>query len=263
MPRHADVLDERDALKKPLFGSFLLHAGAFAVVAALGYADSSHKPAWGDPNSMGGGAFSVTAVNKLPLQARTGRLNRVANQTPSEVPEPVEKKVEPKRAVKEEPDAIALKAKKKPKPERDERYASTRRDQREYAENQLYTAGGQAATSPLYGMAPGSGGVGVGQGTPFGSQCGAYAQLLRDRVAQQWRTEQVDARIHRLPPAIVLFDLSRTGQAGNIRMSQSSGNYALDVSAQRAITQASPFEPIPPSCQGNPASIEFWFELKR
>ena len=34
----------------------------------------------------------------------------------------------------------------------------------------------------------GGGGVGVGNNSPFGNQFGAYADLLRNRVAQYWKT---------------------------------------------------------------------------
>jgi outer membrane biosynthesis protein TonB len=46
-------------------------------------------------------------------------------------------------------------------------------------------------------------------------------------------------------------------------VAQSSGNRALDYSAERAITEAGPFEPLPVAFDGSYAVIEFWFELKR
>lgn len=260
-PRHADVLDERDSLKRPVIASVVLHAAVFGAIAVMTVANIGKKQPWGDPNSMGGGAFSVSAVKNIPLPGRTGPVNRVASDTESQIPEPVTK--EAKKARREDPDAIALKSKKKQKKERVERYASNRRDEREYTPNQVYSRGGQAATSPLYGLAPGSGGVGVGTGAPFGTMCGGYAMLLRDRVAARWRTEQVDSRIRALPPAIVTFELARTGQVRTARITQTSGNVTLDYSAQRAVMDAGPFEPIPPNCPGNPAVVEFWFELKR
>ncbi len=260
-PRHADVLDERDSLKRPVIASLVLHAAIFGTIAVMTVTSFGKKQPWGDPNSMGGGAFSVSAVKNIPLPGRTGPVNRLASDTESQIPEPVTK--ETKKAAREEPDAIALKSRKRAKKERAERYASNRRDQREYTPNQVYSRGGQAATSPLYGLAPGSGGVGVGSGAPFGTMCGGYAMLLRDRVAARWRTEQVDGRIRSLPPAIITFELTRNGQVRGARVTQSSGNVTLDYSAQRAVMEAGPFEPIPPNCPGNPAVVEFWFELKR
>jgi len=260
-PRHADVLDERDSLRKPLLSSVFLHAAVFGAITLMTIAEFRRKETWGDPNSMGGGAFSVTAVKSIPIPGRTGPLNPVASDTQSEVPEPV--KPEPKKAVKEDEDAIPLKSKKKPKAEKTDRYASNRRDTREYDRNQVFSRGGQAATSPMYQMTPGAGGVGVGTGAPFGTRFGAYSLLIRDRVAQRWRTDQVDTRIRELPPAIVTFEILRNGQVRGIKVTQSSGNYALDISAQRAVTEASPFEPLPAGYEGNSATIEFWFQMKR
>lgn len=260
-PRHVEVLDERDSLKRPVVASLVLHAAIFGSIAVMAVTNFGKKQPWGDPNSMGGGAFSVSAVKSIPLPGRTGPVNRVASDTESQIPEPVTK--ETKRVAREDPDAIALKSKKRAKKERVERYASNRRDQREYTPNQVYSRGGQAATSPLFGLAPGSGGVGVGTGAPFGTMCGGYALLVRDRVAAQWRTDQVDSRIRSLPAAIVTFELQRNGQVRGARVTQSSGNVTLDYSAQRAVTEAGPFQPIPPNCPGNPAVVEFWFELKR
>ncbi len=261
-PRHTEVLDERDSLRKPLFGSVLLHAGVFASITLMTVAHLGRKETWGDPNSMGAGAFSVTAVKSIPMPGRTGPINRVASNTESQIPEPV--KPEPKKAVKQaDEDAIPLATKKKPKAEKAERYASTRRDAREYDRNQVFSRSGQAATSPMFQMSPGAGGVGVGTGAPFGNRFGAYAMLIRDKVAEKWRTEQVDSRIHKLPPAIVTFEIQRNGLVRGIRVTQSSGNYALDVSAQRAVTEASPFQPLPAAYEGNSATIEFWFQLQR
>lgn len=262
MNQHVDVLAEQDSLKRPLLGSVVLHVAVFGGIAALSIANFGKAVTWGDPNSSGGGAYSISPVRTIPLPGRTGPKNPVAEETKSEVPEEPKPKAKTKEVVKEDPDAIALKSKRRQKSDRNER-ASNRTDKREYYENQVYSRTGQAATSPIYGMAPGSGGVGIGTSSPFGSHCGAYATLLRDRVGQRWRTDQVDARIHTLPPAVITFDLARSGQVTSINVSQSSGNRTLDYSAQRAITEAAPFQPIPPECEGNPAHIEFWFQLKR
>jgi periplasmic protein TonB len=109
----------------------------------------------------------------------------------------------------------------------------------------------------------GSGGVGVGQGSPFGNRFGNYVMILRQRVAEKWHTADVDPRIHTLPPAIVTFDLLRDGSVRNVRLAQGSGNPAVDYSAQRAIYDASPFPPLPATYERNDATIEFWFELRR
>jgi periplasmic protein TonB len=140
---------------------------------------------------------------------------------------------------------------------------NTWRAKQQYQPNQLYSQSGPALVSPMMGQV-GSGGVGVGQGTPFGNRFGNYVMILRQRVAEKWRTNDVDPRIHTLPtPAIVTFDLNRDGSVSNVRIAQSSGNPAMDYSAQRAIYDASPFPGLPAAYERNSANIEFWFELRR
>ena len=260
--RHVEILDERDSIRNPFLGSLILHVATFTFITIAAATHLGQRESWGDPNSLGGSAVGITPVKSIPVPGRTGPIQRVANDTKSQVPAPV--KPEPKKAaVTPEPDAIALKSSraKKESPKRTQQGRAAQKQ--EYSPNQLTSPEGATASSPLYAQAPGAGGVGVGAGAPFGSRFGAYAQLVRDRVAQRWRTDQVDARLRTLPPAIVTFEILRSGQVRNIRVMQSSGNRALDYSAERAITEASPFEPLPMAYAGSSATIEFWFQLQR
>lgn len=259
-----DILDTRESLRRPLLGSLSLHAGVGVLIAILGVANFAKREQWGDPNSRGGGAVGVTAVKSIPIAGHEGPMNRVANDSKSQVPEPLTKPESKTRtAVKEAEDAIPLKSRHKQRSAADDSYRNPRTKPSPLSDNQLTSRQGQTASSPLFAPAPGSGGVGVGDGTPFGTRFGAYAALIRDRVAQKWHTEQVDARIKTLPPAIVTFDIQRNGQVRNVRVVQSSGNVSVDYSAQRAVMEAAPFEPLPAAYSGSSATIEFWFTLKR
>jgi protein TonB len=261
--RHVDVLEGRDSLRNPFLGSLALHAGALAFLITTTYLSLGHREQWGDPNSTGGSGISVTPVKSIPVPSRSGLVNRLADDTTTQAPMPP--KQEARRATpKEEPDAVELKSKRaKARSKREERPYTARVDKREFEANQVYSRSGQAAVSPLFGTAPGSGGVGVGTGAPFGARFGAYALLIRDRVAQHWRTNEVDSRIHTLPLAIVTFEILRDGSIRNVRLVQSSGNRTLDYSAERAITEAAPFSPLPAAYSGSYATIEFQFQLNR
>jgi len=185
--RHVEVLEESDSLRRSFLGSLAVHGLVFAAISASMLIKPSAAEQWGDPNSAGGGAVGVTAVKSIPLPSRSGPVNRLANDTKSQVPTPP--KAEPKKAVRrEDPDAIALKTKGAKQRASRDRYTSDRTDTRPQASNQIYSSAGQAAVSPIYGLAPGSGGVGVGTGAPFGTRFGAYTKLVQDRVARQWRT---------------------------------------------------------------------------
>jgi periplasmic protein TonB len=259
-----DILDARESLRRPLIGSLALHAGVAALIAVLGVANFAKREQWGDPNGSGGGAVGVSAVKSIPMPGHEGPINRVANDTESQVPEPESKpQTKTKAAEKEPDDAVALNSKHTRKTSSSDSYSNPRTKQSPLSSNQLTSRVGQSASSPLFAQAPGSGGVGVGNGMPFGSRFGAYAALIRDRVAQKWHTDQVDSRIHSLPVAIVTFDIERNGEVRNVRVAQSSGNVSMDNSARRAVMEASPFEPLPAAYSGSSATIEFWFTLKR
>jgi protein TonB len=127
-------------------------------------------------------------------------------------------------------------------------------------QNQVYSNAGTRVSTPDYALA-GGGGVGVGNNSPFGNQFGAYADLLRTRVAQYWKT--TDVRANNAPVVGVTFTLHRDGSVSSIRITQKSGIAALDISAQRAIMDAAPFPQLPPQFPKNEAEIEFLFQLKQ
>jgi protein TonB len=259
---HPDILAERERLRSPLLGSIALH---FAVVAAgvlSGYISNRAREIWGDPNSLGGGSVTITPVSKISLPSRAGRLNPLANDTESSTPPPPPKPEAAKR-VEPEPDSVAIKSRSAPKRQSEVAASKQRyRPPREEQPNQLYSATGQALTSPMFATT-GSGSVGVGTGNPFGNRFGAYAALIRELVGRKWRTTDVDSRLQTAPMVIVTFEILRDGSVHNTRIIQRSGNYALDMSAQRAILEASPLPPLPREYDRDSATIEFWFELKR
>jgi periplasmic protein TonB len=260
---HADILDQADSLNKPLLGSVALHAAIFGTLLLWGVVLSGPRESWGDANSGGPGSISINVVNKIPLPTRSGLVNPLANPTESAVPTPPPAAKPKTQAPPEEPDAIPIKSRTKPKPSEVARSAQNNwRAKQLDRPNQLYSAAGQALVSPLMGQL-GSGGVGVGQGSPFGNRFGNYVMILRQKVAEKWHANDVDPRIHTLPPAIVTFDLLRDGSVRNVHVAQTSGNPALDYSAQRAIYDASPFPGLPAAYERDAATIEFWFELRR
>ncbi len=262
MSGHADILDQPNPLSKPLLGSVAFHAAAFGALVFWGTVLATRPVSWGDANP-GGGSVAVNVVSRVPLPSRSGAVNPLANDTESSVPTPPPAPKAAARAEPEEPDAIPIKGRTRQKTAPVERSAqNTWRAKQRDLPNQLYSQAGQALVSPMIGQT-GSGGVGVGLGSPFGARFGNYVTVLRQRVAEKWRTNDIDPRIHTLPTAIVIFDLMRDGSVRNVHVEQSSGNAAMDYSAQRAIYDASPFPPLPSAFERNDAVIEFWFELRR
>ncbi len=262
MSNHIDILEERDSLRGPLFGSLALHVTVFVLIAVQALVGRRSREPWGHPDSLGGSTVGITAVSQIPLPSRGGLPNPLANDTESSIPEPPKPQV--RTAPEPEPDAVAIKARDRAKPEPRRRRTPASRSRAEVAENrgQIYSESGRALSSPMVGRT-GSGGVGIGTGGPFGTRFGAYRSILEQKIAQRWRTDDVDARLQTAPAVIVTFSIFRNGSSGNVRVEQSSGNRVLDNSALRAVYEASPFPQLPIGYERDEAIIEIWFQLRR
>ncbi len=239
----------------------LLHLSLAASLGAWHWWNNRAVERFGEANSLGASA-GVSAVAQIPIMRRQGRLNPVANDTESQLQTPELKKAQPKpRPEPEDPNAIPLNRRQK-KTEREIVATNQRYRPDPILPNQVTSTSGRALVNPMMGVT-GSGGVGTSDSSPFGARFGWYEKLLRERVGQKWRTDDVDSRLRSAPPAIVTFTIARDGNVSGVRIFQSSGNYALDNSALRAIHEASPMPPLPGGFEKPSAQIEFQFELKR
>ena len=258
MPQHADILDQQESLGGPFVQSLLLHAAiAGALIVSTITFKHSHE-VWGSANTSAGTAVAINSVKTIPLPSRAGKINPVANDSESQVPEASTPKPEPKKQVEVPEKAIPLPskfAKKQPRPQVSKVYRPE-----PIPENQLLSHVGQAAVSPMFEK-PGSGGVGVGPNSAFGNQFGAYADLVVQRVTQKWQTTGLAGM--QLPMAVITFDIMRDGSVRNPQIAQHSGNSTLDYSALRAVTDAGPFPPLPPNYSGSSTSVELRFQLQR
>jgi protein TonB len=259
MPR-TDIFDERESWPRPLGVAVGLHASVVGLLVLYSAVNASRAEKWGDPKSLGGGAVGITSVAKIPLPAKIGRRNPVANDTESQVPSAPVKPQPQTRTPLPDPKAILLKSrnapKQAPKPTTS-RYSPVK----EPKPNQVYSSTGQQMTSPMFSQAAGGGGVGSGSNSPFGNRFGWYEALLREKVARNWRSQDLSSSIR--SPVIVTFELLRNGTVRNVRVTRSSSNFTLDQSAQRAILASSPFQPLPPQYERDSALIDFTFQLQQ
>jgi len=259
MAGHVDILDEQDRLSRWFVSSLGFHILLAASLLSYGVLFGGRVAQWGSPTGGGIGAVAVNPVARIPLPARQAPQNPVANQTESQVPTPPpQPKAKPKPRVEEfEPDAIPLKGRNL-RYNRESAVANKFREQQRFQSNQLYSEAGQRLSSPMYGL-QGGGGVGVGDNSPFGAQFGWYAKLIVDKVGRNWRTSDL-RNVSQI--ATVTFILKRDGSVSHVRITQPSGNSALDFSAQRAIWDAEPFPALPPQYPENQAEVELHFSLK-
>jgi TonB family protein len=204
---------------------------------------------------------AITPVSTIPIPAREGKVNPVANDTESQIPEAPAEKTKPK-SVKEPEDAIPLKSKKDYKRAAEQFEKQHKFKSSDPRPNQVFTKSGQALTSPMMSVNNG-GGVGSGQGNPFGTRLGWYEKLLRDKVSKNWHADEVDSRVQTAPPAIVTFTLMRDGSVRNVKLAGSSGNFTMDQTAVRAIETSAPFPQLPREYERDSANLEFWFRLQR
>ena len=262
MSVHADILERPEPLGRWLAGSILLHACLAGSFLLMNWAGHHRGNQFGDIHGGGIGAVAVNVVSTIPLPSRSGPVNPVANDSESRVPTPPPKP-KPKPAVKPpEPEAIPIKSRQtKPSEAASER--NKFREQQKDLENQVYSTKGQAAVSPLIGRT-GGGGVSLGNNSPFGTQCGFYANLLRTQVARNWKRNEIDPRSRTDTIAAVTFNLRPDGSvpSSSVALAQRSGNAALDYSAQRAILDSIPFPPIPALCPQKAVDVEFDFQLE-
>lgn len=261
MTQHADILDTQESMSGAFVGAVMLHlglAGSFFVYTWVG----GHMDPFGDPNA-GGAAVGIEAVNSIPIPHQ-GEQNPLANDSKSTVPQTPQKQERAKVEKPPPPDAVALKMKqdkKKKAPDASKKQIFRPYDQ--LAKNQLTTANAPQVSNPLYSQSSGSGRIGTGANTTLGSRFGAYAAQIQQLVAQNWRTGDVDPNIRNGPIVIATFDLMRDGTVRNLRILQGSRYPSLDDSVRRAISDASPFPPLPVGFDKDYARVEFNFELKR
>jgi TonB family protein len=263
---HADILDQRDSLRGPFAGSIALHVGIIAFLVGFNWWVNRGRVQFGSPDAMGG-SVGIQAVDTLPFPEQRGEKNPLANDTESKVPTPPKvEKAKPAPKEEPEPDAVPLKSKRRPRKESEIIARSQKFRPQPDRPNQVYSAAGQAVSSPLYGGMPGVGGVGIGPNSVFGTQFGGYATALVQQISRRWaiETAQLPAIVQRARPLIIRFELMRDGTVRGLpAVLDSSGNPDVDRAAQRSILNAAPFPHLPPDYTRNSATVELTFKLER
>ncbi len=259
MAERLDILDQRDPVTLPFIGALFVHASIIALLFFGWYWMNRKRETLGDLNPAGGPAYAVSSVHNIPIPQRQAPQNPVANDTQSTVPTaPAKQEVQknqpppPKNAF-EIPEKLKREA---PKPAHQQQYTQPA------PQNQVYSHSRQALSSPMYSAQSGAGQVGVGPNTPLGNnRLGWYAEIIRQKIAQNWNTNGLDARSQNAP-AIVSFYIMRDGSVRTPQIVQTSGNPTIDNTALRAVYQANPFPVLPPQISEPYISAQFTFNLR-
>ncbi|HEY3742770.1 MAG TPA: energy transducer TonB [Bryobacteraceae bacterium] len=249
-----DILDTPSGLGGSIWKSFWMHTAVVALLAGWAYWKGT-QPVMGDPDALGG-AVGIGVVNSIPLPQSSGVRTPIADDTEAETPREKEKQVKEEK----EKEALEKLLERDLKPTA-KKPRSTAKETKEVAENQVRSPESRVS-SPIFTGSVGSGGIGARSST-FGNQFGAYMQAVQQRISSKWRPTELDARLKNGPTCVVAFNIMRDGKVDGLRVVQGSGNQELDLSAQRAVTEASPFEPLPQGYPGSVAKMEVGFKLQR
>jgi TonB family protein len=255
-----DILDQRDPLLAPLLVALLIHAliGFSIVYGWIWLKKNSDN--FGDEHPAGGPAYAVSPVHSIPIPQHDAPPNPVAYDTQSTVPTaPAKQDVEkqktpppPKKDAFQIPDKLKYDI---------QRPAHRQQYTQPAPPNQVYSNAQQAVSNPMYAPQSGGGQVGVGPNSPLGNRYGWYAELIRQRIAQNWRTAGLNAR-SQSTPAIVSFTIMHDGSIHSPQIVQSSGNPTIDDTALRAVYDSNPMPALPPQITERYISAQFTFNLR-
>jgi TonB family protein len=100
-------------------------------------------------------------------------------------------------------------------------------------------------------------------GGDFASRYGWYIDAVRRKINQNWLQSTIDpaVRAARTARCVVTFTIARDGTVRDIRIAQTSGNYSMDTSAQRALLSSSPMPALPNDYSGSYVNVTFDFDL--
>ena len=254
---------DTEHLGVPLAVSASCHALVVAASVLWGFLNPTIN--LGSPDAAGSGG--IVSVSSVPINvARADEPNPVANPSRNQVPAPDSfrrsTEIEAPEPAPEERPAPPVPAAPRKKAEVQQERAVGQRSAGEAKANELRSSRGQALSSDLYRAAPGGAlGFGGREGGPFGTRFGWYAQILQQRIGEQWRTTLGQVIGGSSQPVVASFVINRTGQINQIAIAQSSGNRTLDISARRAISNANPVPPLPTGIGKQSVLIEMRFQL--
>ena len=241
-----EIFLEHSGLGRPLAWSLGLHLAFTGFVILFGLILSGQR---GNPWGAGGGgeAIGVSLVSNIPLPASQVQTQNVLENEPDAIPIP-----DKNTKTKPKPASTASHEKAPPQPEEET--------------NEVPYGKGGPVSGPYgtFSAAGAKGGFGFqGGGGDFGTAYAWYVRVVQQKVSENWLRYEIDPSIREANRVYIIFDISRSGQPGNVQVEQSSGVPSLDQSAVRAIQRIDTFGPLPPDYSGGKVTVEFWFDYKR
>ncbi|MGQ9618011.1 MAG: energy transducer TonB [Candidatus Aminicenantia bacterium] len=106
-------------------------------------------------------------------------------------------------------------------------------------------------------------GSGEGEGGIPGFPFYYYIQILRDRVSSNWFKALVPPGVSGTYRVVIFFRIKKNGDVEELRIEESSGLEALDLSALRAVKFSIPFPPLPREYEEDYIGVHFQFEFRK
>ncbi len=214
------------------------------------------NPPGGGGGGGGGGGPSAEGAKVASKQASLRDLTTPQKKTAPETESSLRYPVDKKKAAKTPPEKKTVIS--KPEPE-----AAAKSGEATGA-----PAGGGFGAGLRIGVGPGPGGGAGGgwSGVDFGLSSFPftyYLQIIQDRVSANWFTSLIDPGVAGQFQCIVFFRILRDGRVVDLQIEVSSGLKSLDLSALRAVQNATPFPPLPREFEGDSLGIHLIFEHSR
>jgi periplasmic protein TonB len=260
----AFVTSEDVNLRRFLVYSLLLHGGLAALIASsIIFHFQGNR--WGDVGGGSEGQLNVKLVGSVGLpmpkppdvtESRTfdptdSLYKTVPQPKPPELPKP-EIKIPKFKEEKRLPPTPKSRVFENPTPA---------------PENAVAQNGGRMNVPTGTAQVPGAAAPGVnmqGQGGgDFALRYGWYVDAVRRKIGQNWLQSTIDpgVRAARTAKCTFTFTIMRDGTVKDIHVEQSSGNYSMDTSAQRALLSSSPMPALPGDYSGSYVNVTFDFDL--
>ncbi len=218
------------------------------------------RPAGGS----GGQAAAAVKTETAPAAARKDMLRDLA----------VADKIKPKAESKLRYPVDGAKTKRKPVPEK--KASISKAEPGTKTASAAETAGAAGLTGEGSGMLIGLGGTGEGTGDGTGEGFGGgfddgladfpyayYLNRIQDELRVNWFPSRIDPGPGVILQSVVYFRIYRDGKIDTVKITRSSGLPNFDMIAQRAVTNAAPFPPLPAEYDGEYLGINLLFEHKR
>jgi TonB family protein len=253
------------SLRRFLIYSLILH-GALAASIAASVIFHFEGNRWGDIGGGSEGKVDVKLVGSIGLP-----MPKPPDVTESKTFDPTDSlyktQPQPKPPEPPKPEVKIPEFKKEKPPKQIQRPSKTFDNPTPVPDNAVAQHGGKmdlpTGTSNVAGAAaPGVTVQGQGGGD-FASRYGWYIDAVRRKISANWQQATIDpaVRAARVARCTMTFTIARDGSVKNISVAQTSGNYSMDTSAQRALLSASPMPALPSDYSGSAVNVTFDFDL--